>query len=116
MASNGLLAASIETSLIKLSLIRARAHQSLYGFKTTSSSNHDVTRALSAAHNKATREARHMKDEAAALDKQIQEYEELLGLVDKGGGYKQVIEDWTRVKQDTEECRRDLRRLGWTGD
>jgi len=116
LASTDLLAASIETSLIQLSLIRARAHQSLYGFKTTSSSKHDLSRALSSAYNKATREARRMKDEAATLDRQIHEYEALLGLVDEGGGYKQVIEDWTRVKQDTEECRRDLRRLGWTGD
>ena len=35
-------------------------------------------------------------------------------LVDEhGGGFAQAIEDWARVRRETEECRQDLRHLGW---
>lgn len=27
--------------------------------------------------------------------------------------FGQVVDDWARVKKETEECVRDLRRLGW---
>ena len=52
-----------------------------------------------------------------SLDRQLQEYESLMQLVDGGrGGYRQVVSEWTKVKQETEDCMKDLRRLGWTGD
>jgi len=60
-----------------------------------------------------------MKTESLSLDQQLHEYETLLQLVDGGkntGGYHQVVNDWTKVKQETDECKKDLRRLGWTGD
>jgi hypothetical protein len=58
-----------------------------------------------------------LKMESRDLDRRIQEYEALLRLVDgSGGGYQQVVEDWVKIKQDTDECLKDLRRLGWTGD
>ena len=60
-----------------------------------------------------------MKTEALSLDQQLYEYETLLRLVDGGkgtGGYQQVVNDWTKIKQETDECKKDLRRLGWTGD
>lgn len=61
-----------------------------------------------------------MKTEALSLDQQLDEYETLLQLVDGGGkgtgGYQQVVNDWTKIKQETDECKKDLRRLGWTGD
>lgn len=65
------------------------------------------------------------------------EYEDLLDIVDRDRGtgkerkrtvsgrddgrrrdnknntFGQVVDDWARVKKETEECVRDLRRLGW---
>ncbi|TFK39979.1 hypothetical protein BDQ12DRAFT_722174 [Crucibulum laeve] len=115
LASNDLLAATIEASLIKLSLILARARRALYQYSSTRASEETVSTALSIAHMRLKTEEEQMKKEERTLDKQLQEYEQLVMLVDDGG-YKQVIEDWTRVKRETEECKRDLRRLGWTGD
>ena len=34
----------------------------------------------------------------------------------RDAGFAQVVKDMARVKRETEECRKDLRRLGWTGD
>lgn len=67
------------------------------------------------------------KEEEKELDRQLQEYEAVLvsstgsGRRGKRGetsdvGFKQVVEDMGRVKREMEECRKDLRRLGWTGD
>ncbi|RDB23404.1 hypothetical protein Hypma_009080 [Hypsizygus marmoreus] len=117
-ASHDLLAATIETSLIKLSLLRARAHQALYAHPSSKGTQQTLAHALSAAHVKLTKDTRKMADEERALDRQLAEYETMLRLVDGdgGGGFAQVVEDWTRVQKEKEECRRDLRRLGWTGD
>lgn len=53
-----------------------------------------------------------VKEEERALDQELGEYAQLLNLVDERGGFAQVI-DWVRVRRETEECRQDLRRLGW---
>ena len=51
------------------------------------------------------------------MDKQLAEYEAVLNMFGgKGGGFKQVVDDMARVKREVDECRKDLRRLGWTGD
>ena len=116
-ANNDLLAATIEVSLIKLSLLRARAHQALYGYKSADNPQSNMADALSAAYAKLKRDERQMEDEEGALDRQLEEYETMLRAIDgHGGGFAQVVEDWTRVEREKEECRRDLRRLGWTGD
>ncbi|KAG5647916.1 hypothetical protein DXG03_007840 [Asterophora parasitica] len=130
-ASDELLATRIEASLIKLSLMRARSTRALYDHRAPSASNFNfkltpspnpentMAHALAAAHAKLKAEERKMRDEEAQLDRQLEEYEQMLTLVDghgKGGGFGQVIEDWTRVQREREECIRDLRRLGWTGD
>lgn len=78
--------------------------------------------ALSAAYGKLKRQEQRMEEEERELDRQLEEYGRLLQLVDGGrarsanGGFAQVVEDWSRVTKETEECRKDLRRLGWSGD
>jgi len=76
-----------------------------------------MAKALLAAQSKLKKdEARLIADEEI-IDRQLAEYQRLLELVDGvGGGFSQVVEDWSRVQKETEECKRDLRRLGWTGD
>ncbi|KAG5337240.1 hypothetical protein C0989_010119 [Termitomyces sp. Mn162] len=116
-ASDELLAARIEASLIKLSLIRARATQTLYDHRSTKNPDLNVAQALSCVYARLRAEEKKMREEEVALDRQLGEYETMLELVDgDGGGFKQVVEDWTRVQREKEECIRDLRRLGWTGD
>ncbi|KAG5653397.1 hypothetical protein H0H81_000684 [Sphagnurus paluster] len=117
-ASAELLAARIEAALIKLSLIRARATRALYNHRAPDSpEGATLAQALEAAHRKLKVDERKMREEEAALDRQLAEYEGMLRLVDgAGGGFAQVVEDWTRVQKERDECVRDLRRLGWTGD
>jgi len=118
-ASIDLLAATIEASLIRLSLVRARSERAIYNYLPNdhSSNGNSVSHALTAAYTSLKQDEKNMKVEAATLDRQLEEYESLLQLVDSGsGGYQQIIKDWTRVKQETDECLKDLRRLGWTGD
>jgi len=119
-ASVDLLAATIESSLVKLSLIKARSERLLYNHKpnkTDTQEGNTVAHAIVAAYSALKGDEKEMKAEADTLDRQLQEYESLLQLVDRGsGGYKQIINDWTKVKQETDECLKDLRRLGWTGD
>jgi hypothetical protein len=58
-----------------------------------------------------------LREEEGSLDQKLSQYENLLVVVDgTQGAFHQIVDDWTTVKKDTEECRRDLRRLGWTGD
>ncbi|KAF9005963.1 hypothetical protein BDQ17DRAFT_320896 [Cyathus striatus] len=109
-----LLAARIETALIKLTLTRARAERQLYDHKSESHPNKTVSKCLITACNALQNQETDMKAEESSLNKELQEYEQLLALMSTGGGYQQVIEDWSRVKQETEECKKDLRRLGWT--
>ena len=118
-ASIDLLLSTIETALIKLSLIRARSERALYNHKPKNDSKKSVSQALTLAFKSLKKEEKDMKTEALSLDQQLHEYETLLQLVDGGkstGGYQQVVNDWTKIKQETDECKRDLRRLGWTGD
>ena len=77
----------------------------------------NVAQALSDMYTRLRAEEREMRSEEEGLDRRLGEYEKMLELVDgEGGGLTQVVEDWTRVQREKEECLRDLRRLGWTGD
>lgn len=110
------LALSIETSLLKLSLFRARTHLALYSHTSPTDPRATMSEALSAVQAHLQEKAREQAEEEARLDEAIGEYEAVMSLVERGGGgYKQVVEDMARVKRETEECRKDLRRLGWTG-
>lgn len=127
-----MLAATVEAALLKLSLVRARAHRALYSFPSSSSSTlpgpasskpnpaKTVGDAVAAAHGALRARARAQDAEMGALDGQIAAYEGMLGLVEGGrgreGAFAQVVRDMARVKRETEECRRELMRLGWTGD
>ncbi len=117
-----MLAATVEAALLKLSLVRARAHRALYGFSPPSShrSAKTVGDAVAAAHGALRARKRAQDAEMDALDGQIAAYEGMLGLVEGGrgreGAFAQVVTDMARVKKETEECRRELMRLGWTGD
>lgn len=121
-ASIELLATTIEASLVKLSLARARANRALYShtlgkgvFKSRQDRN--VGKALEAAYISLKKDEKDMMSQSHSLDRQLWEYDSLMQLVDDGkGGYRQVIDEWTQVKQETDECLKDLRRLGWTGD
>lgn len=76
-----------------------------------------MARALAAAQEKLRAKQRAQEDEERALDAQLAAYEGALGLVGgREGGFAQLVEDMARVRRETEECRKDLRRLGWTGD
>ncbi|KAF8909361.1 hypothetical protein CPB84DRAFT_1511056 [Gymnopilus junonius] len=111
-----LLAATIESSLIKLSLTNARSERAIYHHRPSPESR-NIAQALSVASSELQKEEAKMINDSNVLDHQLHEYETMLQLVDGGsGGYQQIINDWTKVKQETEECLRDLRRLGWTGD
>ncbi|KAG9223970.1 hypothetical protein CCMSSC00406_0004414 [Pleurotus cornucopiae] len=117
-------ASTIELSLMKLAYLRARASHALYGVTvdtrgtTTSTVHKTMAEALRAAYGRLEAEAGRMEREEKELDRQVAEYEQALALVDSAGsgGFSQVVEDWARLKRDTEECQRDLRRFGWTGD
>ncbi|KAJ7583251.1 hypothetical protein C8J56DRAFT_205189 [Mycena floridula] len=102
---------AIEASLVKLSVIRARAHLSLYNGSTPS--------ALEAAYRKAQQDESALEADELELDRQLAKYTQVMQLVnasEKDSPFAQIIEDWALVKKETDECRRDLRRLGWTGD
>ncbi|KAL1738471.1 hypothetical protein HDZ31DRAFT_69961 [Schizophyllum fasciatum] len=107
-ATHDLLATTLETLLIKLSVLRARAQQAVYGPP-------DRRTALEGAYAALADEGRRLAEEEEAMDRQIREYEAVLRL---GGasGFRQIVDDYARVQRDTEECRRDLRRLGWAGE
>ncbi|KAI0731190.1 hypothetical protein C8Q76DRAFT_717922 [Earliella scabrosa] len=116
-AQADVVAATIETALLKLSLVRARAYGALYGHTPPDQPDLTVSRAVGAAYEKLKERQRAQETEMDRLDRQIEEYEGMLRLVDgRDGSFAQVVKDMARVKRETEECRRDLRRLGWTGD
>ncbi|KXN86620.1 hypothetical protein AN958_09924 [Leucoagaricus sp. SymC.cos] len=116
------LSAMIETSLVKISLLRACAHRSLYGACSQTSQSkpgHEgtVSSAIAIAYSKLKDSEARVREEERALDQKLREYQGLLAVVDGSqGGFQQIVNDWTRVQRETDECRRDLRRLGWTGD
>ncbi|KAF7370673.1 CBM1 domain-containing protein [Mycena sanguinolenta] len=117
-ASNDLLAMTIETSLVKVSLIRAQVLELVYGYSSPKDSELNMRDALSAAYTKLKEDERKLEEEELILDRQLAEYQTLLDMVDDGGsgGFRQIVQDTARVEKETEECRRDLRRLGWTGE
>ncbi|KAJ3881266.1 hypothetical protein F5051DRAFT_120695 [Lentinula edodes] len=119
-ADNALSAAVIEASLVKLSLMRAQSRQKFYGYVSKTQPDATMTKALSIAQDKLRDEADDLSEEERALDSQIEEYARLMRLVEGSpesdrAGFAQIVEDYIRVEKETEECRRDLRRLGWTG-
>ncbi|KAJ7252724.1 hypothetical protein B0H12DRAFT_1117548 [Mycena haematopus] len=117
-ASNDLLAMTIETSLVKVSLIRAQVLELVYNYSSATNPTLNMRRALSAAYTKLKENERELEDEELTLDRELAEYQALLDMVDGGGsgGFRQIVADTARVEKETEECRRDLRRLGWTGE
>ncbi|KAL0569788.1 putative ubiquinone biosynthesis monooxygenase [Marasmius crinis-equi] len=116
-AEDALTATTIETSLVKLSLIRARCHQALYGFKSETHPDATMSNALRAAYENLQEEGMDLEEEERALDAQLSEYQQLLEIVDgENAGFGQLVDDWLKVQKETEDCCRDLRRLGWTGD
>ena len=100
-----------------LNAVRERTRRSFYNHKHIETGP-DVSQALVLAYGALKEEEKDMRLETQKLDQQIQDYETLLKLVDgdSGGGYRQMVQDWLEVKQGTDECLKDLRRLGWTGD
>ncbi|KAJ4473878.1 hypothetical protein J3R30DRAFT_739326 [Lentinula aciculospora] len=119
-ATNALSAAAIEASLVKLSLLRAQLQQKLYAFSSDTHPNATMINALSTAYDKLKDEAEDSIKEERVLDSQIEGYTCLMRLVDGSPdrsprkGFAQIVEDYIRVEKETEECRRDLRRLGWS--
>ncbi|CCM06788.1 uncharacterized protein FIBRA_09088 [Fibroporia radiculosa] len=110
-------AISIEAALLKLSILRSRAHIALYGHSSYKAPGDTMNQALAAAHNKLRVRERAQENEEHYLGAKFALYEGLLGLVDRReGGFAQVVADMARVKKEAEECKKDLRRLGWTGD
>ncbi|KAL7280784.1 hypothetical protein ACG7TL_005728 [Trametes sanguinea] len=126
-----LLATTIETALLKLSLLRARAHRALYSFSLPPSSkprsaaadapaheSRTVARAVANAYEALRARQRAQEEEMRELDGRLAAYEGVLGLVDGRadgrGAYARVVGDMARVKRETEECRKELIRLGWT--
>lgn len=90
--------------------------------------------ALHSSSQKLSEEESRLAAEEEELDRKLAEYENILGIVDRDRGtgkeskriasnrdgrrrenntFGQVVDDWARVKKETEECVRDLRRLGW---
>ena len=86
-AENDLVAARIEMGLIKLSVLRARAHRVLYS-----------TAGITEAYEKLKMEEGKLDDERRKMDGEME-------------GYMEVAEDWRRVQAEIEECRSDLARL-----
>ena len=117
-ASIDFLAASLEATIQRLNSIRESARQAFYNHQVDQDPKKTVSRAISIAYRSLVEEEAALKKQALDLDRQIQEYEDLLRLVDgdNGGGYQQIVNDWVKVKRETDECLNDLRRLGWTGD
>jgi hypothetical protein len=115
-ASHELIAVTIETLLLKLSVIRARTRQSLYGHTIATDPGLTLGDALTSLHDKLRQTNSKLIREEEELDRQLGEYHTMLQMLDGcGESFNQIVEDWTKVKKDTEECRQDLNRLGWRG-
>ncbi|KII87450.1 hypothetical protein PLICRDRAFT_255686 [Plicaturopsis crispa FD-325 SS-3] len=130
-AEAALAATAIETALLKLSLLRARVRAEVYSLtvpgdtasRGAEKTDKNMQNALISASEKLAADERRLREEEREVDRELAEYRKVMDVVDgegRGsrakGGYAQVVDDWTRVQKETEECRRDLRRLGWTGD
>jgi hypothetical protein len=113
--NNELLVMDIEASLVKISLIRARVQHALYNYQSHKDPELHMAHALSLAYGKLKDNERQMEDEELRLVHELTQFQSVLDVVDGGGkGFRQVVDDWARVKKETEECKKDLRRLGWT--
>jgi len=114
------LCTTIEASLIKLSLVKEQTDRSLYSYRSKSKAERSLASladAVTTAYASHKEDEKKMKAEIATLDRELLEYESMLRLVDgNNSGYQQIINDWTKVQQETDECLKDLRRLGWTGN
>jgi len=116
-----LLSLTIETALLKLSLMRSTTATSLYNHTpssdpTPSKPSRTISQTIARVHARLMERKAQMDADEAALDERLESYTRLVKLVDgPQGGFAQVVEDWVRVQRETAECRRDLRRLGWTG-
>lgn len=114
--------AVIECSLVRISLLRVRAYRSLYGANSLSQTQHGldrtVTPALGIAYRKLKADEAQAREEERTLDQKLAGYHDLFAVVDgnSDGGFQQIVKDWAKVRKETQECRKDLRRLGWTGD
>ncbi|KAJ6493625.1 hypothetical protein C8R47DRAFT_1119100 [Mycena vitilis] len=117
-ANNDLLAMTIESSLVKVSLVRAQVLELMYNYSSPKIPELQMRHALSTAYTKLKDDERELEMEEHKLNKELTEYQTLLDMVDGGGsgGFRQLVADTARVEKETEECRRDLRRLGWTGE
>ncbi|KIY45028.1 hypothetical protein FISHEDRAFT_50194, partial [Fistulina hepatica ATCC 64428] len=119
-----LVAATIESSLIKLSLLRAQAQAAAFGVGSSgmgksrvhdSGDKQSTDNLLEKVCDKMQAESRNLDAELQDVDALLRQYDAAAGLAG-ASGFAQVVEDYARVAQETEECRRDLRRLGWTGE
>ncbi|KAJ6581417.1 hypothetical protein B0H19DRAFT_505765 [Mycena capillaripes] len=117
-ANNDLLAMTIEASLVKVSLIRAQVLELVYNYSSPKNPELQMRHALSAAYAKLKEDERELDEEEHKLDHELAQYQTLLDMVDGGGsgGFRQLVADTARVEKETEECRKDLRRLGWAGE
>jgi hypothetical protein len=111
-ASHNLLATTIETTLLKLSLVRSRLRSAIYNYASPSTQGVTVSQAIVRLHEKLVARERATETQERDVHSRLKEYEQLLELVDgTGGGFAQVVKDLATVKRETEECRKDLR---WT--
>ncbi|KAJ7224340.1 hypothetical protein GGX14DRAFT_649756 [Mycena pura] len=115
-ANDDLLAMTIEASLVKVSFMRAQALGMLYDHRSSQNPELTMRGALKGAYAKLQAEEREMEEEECKLDRELTEYQTLLDMVDGGGrgGFRQIVADFARVEKELEECKKDLRRLGWT--
>ncbi|KAF8584018.1 hypothetical protein K439DRAFT_1633877 [Ramaria rubella] len=114
-ASSDFLAMTVETSLLKLSVVRARLQSTLYGYASPLNPRVTISSAVKQLYEKLTAHQLVLESQEQDMQSRLREYEQLLELMDgNGAGFAQVVEDLATVKRETEECRRDLRRLGWT--
>ena len=87
-----------------------------------------MAEALTEVHARLVAKEQAQREEEKELDRQLGEYDAVMDLVSGGGqkgrrkgdggdgGFKQVIADMASVRREIEDCKKDLRRLGWTAD
>ncbi|KAF8507944.1 hypothetical protein BU17DRAFT_56973 [Hysterangium stoloniferum] len=109
-ASQEYLAMTIETSLLKLSVVRARLKSSLYGYASSSNSRFSIADSVEKMHSRLVTQQTALERQEQDMQGRLMEYQRLIELVDgKDGSFSQVVEDLTTVQRETEECRKDLR-------
>ena len=95
-----MLALTIETCLLKLSLLRAKTHNAVYNHPSPNNSGKAVAQALANYHQRLQTKDKEQREEEALLDAQLREYDNLMELVGgKGrGGFSQIVEDMLRAR------------------